>query len=117
MSYLKAGFLAILAIVLVTISIANREPVTFSLLPADLSGLMGFSWAITLPLYLIIFVAIGSGILIGFVWEWMREYHFRSSARNERRQRQRLEKQVRDLKVDEAKGDDVLAILENPSKS
>lgn len=117
MSYLRAGFLAILAIVLVTVALANRGPVTVSLLPGELSGLLGLSWTATLPFYLIIFVAIIAGILIGFIWEWLREHRYRSTAARERRERQRLEREVRDLKVDEAKGDDVLALLDAPKRT
>lgn len=117
MFYLRFGFLGALAIVLVTVALANRGPVTFSLLPADLASLIGFGWAVTLPLYLVIFVAIVAGILIGFVWEWLREHRFRSTAVRERRARERLEREVRTLKVDEAKGDDVLALLDAPKRT
>lgn len=117
MFYLRAGFLAALAIILVTVALANRGPVTFALLPSELSGLVGFAWTVTLPLYLVIFLAIVAGIFIGFVWEWLREARIRSTAARERRERQRLEREVRNLKVDEAKGDDVLALLEQPKRT
>ena len=117
MFYLRAAFLAAIAIVLVTVALANRDPVTVSLLPAGLAGLLGFSQAATLPLYIVIFLAIVAGILIGFVWEWLREHQYRSTAVRERRARETLERKVRDLKVDEAKGDDVLALLDAPGKN
>lgn len=117
MFYLRMAFLLILAICLVTVALANRGPVTFSLLPPELSGLMGFSWAVTLPLYGVIFIAIVAGIFIGFVWEWLREHRFRSTAAKERRERERLEREMRDLKTDEGKGDDVLALLEQPRRT
>ncbi|MDJ1009298.1 MAG: lipopolysaccharide assembly protein LapA domain-containing protein [Paracoccaceae bacterium] len=116
MFYLRVGFLLALAIVLITVALANREAVTFALLPGDVSGLLGFSWSVTLPLYGLIFIAIVAGILIGFVWEWLREHRFRSTAARERRARERLEREMRDLKVDEAKGDDVLALLDGTGR-
>lgn len=117
MFYIRVGFLSALAIVLVTVALANRGPVTFSLLPAELSGLVGFAWTITLPLYAVIFVAIVAGILIGFVWEWLREHRFRSTAVKERRAREKLEREVKTLKTDEAKGDDVLALLDDAGRT
>jgi len=117
MSYLRAGFLGLLAIVLVTVALANRGPVTVALLPAEMSGLLGLSWAATLPLYLVIFAAIIAGILIGFVWEWLREHRYRSAAVRERREREKLEREMRNLKTDEARGDDVLALLDAPKRT
>jgi uncharacterized integral membrane protein len=117
MFYIRIGFLSVLAIILVTIALANRGPVTFSLLPSELAALIGFSWAVTLPLYAVIFISIVAGILIGFVWEWLREHRFRSTAVKERRAREKLEREVKTLKTDEAKGDDVLALLDNASRT
>lgn len=117
MFYIRVGFWAVLAIALLTVAIANRGPVTFNLLPTELGGLMGIAWSITLPLYLIIFLAIVAGIAIGYAAEWLREYRQRSVASREHRELTRLQREVRDLKVDEAKGDDVLALLDDASRT
>lgn len=117
MFYIRVGFWAILAIVLLTVAVANRGPVTFNLLPAELGELIGFNWAMTVPLYLVIFVAIVAGLAIGYMAEWLREYRYRSTASREHRELERLKKEVRTLKVDEAKGDDVLAILDEPRRT
>jgi len=113
MRYIRYGFLAALAIVLVTVALANRGPVTLHLLPADVSGFLGFSWTVSLPLFIVIFGGIIAGILIGFVWEWMREYRQRSEANAARRERDRLAREVEKLKgPSPEKGDDVLALIE-----
>ena len=78
---------------------------------------LGFSWSATVPLYLIIFLAIVAGIAIGYAAEWLREYRYRSTASKEHRELQRLQREVRDLKVDEAKGDDVLALLDDAKRT
>ncbi len=117
MFYIRVAFWGALAIVLLTVALANRGPVTFNLLPPDLGGLMGYNWAITVPLYMIVFVAIIAGIAIGYAAEWLREYRYRSTASREHRELERLQREVRDLKVDEGKGDDVLAILDDASRT
>ncbi|MEO1239354.1 MAG: LapA family protein [Pseudomonadota bacterium] len=117
MFYIRVGFWAALAIVLMTVALANRGPVTFNLLPSDLGGLMGFNWSITVPLYLVIFVAIVAGLAIGYMAEWLREYRYRSTASREHRELERLKREVKDLKVDESKGDDVLALLDAPRRT
>ena len=54
MRHIRYGILAALAIVMVTIAIANRGPITLRLLPEELSGLFGFSWEITLPVFVVL---------------------------------------------------------------
>ncbi|MFV2002386.1 MAG: lipopolysaccharide assembly protein LapA domain-containing protein [Paracoccaceae bacterium] len=111
--YLRYLFLAALAIVLVSIALANRDPVTLRLMTDDLAALAGVPNAATLPLFLVIFAGIIGGILIGFVWEWLREHKHRAEAASQRRERERLQREVDRLqkKSGEVK-DDVLALLE-----
>jgi putative membrane protein len=108
-------FLALLAIVLVTIALANADSVTLRLLPGAMAGFLGFSWEITLPLFLVVFGGIAAGLLIGFVWEWWREHRYRVQMRSEKRERQRLEREVAQMRTSSRKGDDVLALLEDGS--
>ena len=83
--------LALLAIVLVTVALANAAPVTLYLLPPVLAGFLGIAWEITLPLFVVILLSVAIGLLLGFVWEWAREHHHRVEARRQRRERERLE--------------------------
>ena len=113
MRYLRYGFLAILALVLVSVAMANRDPVTLRLLTDDMAGLVGLQNSVTLPLFLVIFIGIVAGILIGFVWEWFREHKQRVVANVNRKDKERLEREVRRLKkADPVQEDDVLALLE-----
>lgn len=113
MRYIRYAFLAALAAVLVTVALANRAPVTLHLLPEGLTGFLGFSWAVELPLFIVIFGAIIAGILIGFVWEWLREHRQRAEARAARRERDRLAREVERLGgPSPERGDDVLALIE-----
>ncbi|GAA3867844.1 LapA family protein [Celeribacter arenosi] len=108
-------FLAALAVVLVTVALANREPVTLALLPSELGRVVGVDFSVSLPLYVVIFGAIVAGLLIGFFWEWMREHKHRAAARDNHLAKQRLSREVKRLKTDKAKseGDEVLALLDN----
>jgi uncharacterized integral membrane protein len=112
--YIRYAFLATLAVVLITVALANRAMVTLHLLPEGLSGFLGFSWQISLPLFIVIFGGIIVGILVGFVWEWFREHHLRAEGNRAKKAAVELSRQVKTLKAKEARpGDDVLALLED----
>ncbi len=117
MRYLRYLFLGVLGVVLVTVAVANRNPVTLNLLPPDVAALTGFSWSVTLPLFLVVFAALVVGILLGFVWEWLREHRHRAEADYQRRQSARLEREVKALRTP-APGsqDEVLALLDGPAR-
>ena len=91
MRYFRSFILTVIAIVLITVALANREPLTLRLLPEPLQGLFGLSWQVTQPAFVILLAAVLVGILLGFVWEWVREHRYRSAAAEERRERRRLE--------------------------
>ena len=112
MRHIRTAVLAALAIVLVTIALANREPMTLRLLPETLQSLFGVSWEVTLPIFVVLVLAIGAGVLLGFVWEWVREHKHRSAAATERRKREDLEKQMKRQSPPQDKGDDILALVE-----
>ncbi|CAM5378776.1 hypothetical protein FALB51S_01858 [Frigidibacter albus] len=83
---LRLALLGLLALVLLTVALANRAPVTLRLLPEDAGRFLGLDWAIQLPLFLVIFAGILAGLAIGFVWEWAREAKHRSAASQHRRE-------------------------------
>jgi uncharacterized integral membrane protein len=111
--YLRYAFLAVVAIVLITVALANREPVTLRLLTDDLAAATGIRNQVTLPLFLVIFGGVIAGLVIGFIWEWLREHKHRAQAAAQRRERERLERELDRLKQkDGDRKDDVLALLE-----
>ena len=113
MRYIRYVFLAALAVVLITVPLANRGTVTLHLLPEGISGFLGFSGSLTLPLFIVIFLGIIAGIGIGFVWEWLREHRQRAEAAIAKREATRLAREVDRLKgPGSEKGDDVLALLD-----
>ena len=112
MQIIRYAFLALVAIVLVTLAMANRGFVELSLLPPVLEGLFGVTWDVSLPTFLVILLSIAVGVALGFVWEWIREHHHRAEAAAERRERKRLEAEMKKMRTEKARGDDVLALLE-----
>lgn len=113
MRYIRYAFMAGLAVVLITVALANRDAVTLHLLPGELSGFLGFSWQVSLPLFIVIFLGIVVGILVGFVWEWIRESRLRAEGKRAKRAAVDLAREVKSLKTDPAKPhDDVLMLLD-----
>lgn len=112
MRYIRWAILAALAIVLVTVALANRGPMTLRLLPEPIEALIGFSWEVTLPVFLVLVIAMAAGVLLGFVWEWVREHKHRSEAAAERRMRRELESQVKSVRRPAGESDEILALVE-----
>lgn len=116
MRYLRYLFLLVLGICLITVALANRQLVTLTLLPDDLAAFARFSWSLQVPLFLVVFGSIIVGLLLGFVWEWLREGKHRTEASRAKRDAVKLEREVNRLKRREAKAegkDEVLALLED----
>lgn len=115
MRYLKYLLLAVLIVVLVTLALANRGMVELKLLPQGLTALMGFQERIALPLFVVIFGGIALGLLIGFVWEWLREHRHRRDAERRRREIVLLERENARLRQERHEGEDeVMALLDEP---
>ena len=118
MRYLKYAFLAALALVLLTLALANRSMVTLRLLPEEMGAFAGIDWAIQMPLFLVVMIGVVLGLLIGFVWEWLREHKHRAAAAEARRQAARFEREVSRLKSARPEAEDeVLALLDQPRKA
>nr|WP_083217514.1 LapA family protein [Thioclava sp. SK-1] len=117
MRILRLAFLAALAVVLIVIALANRQLVTLNLLPQEASDFLGLNFSIQLPLFLVIFAGVLLGLLIGFVWEWLREYRIRSTAVKATRKANHLEKEVVKLREKhQGPQDDVLALVDGSSR-
>ena len=112
--FLKYLVLLVVALVIVTLSLANRGMMTLQLLPEDLAAFVGFNYSLELPVFLVILLGVAAGLLIGFIWEWLREYRYRSEASRARAEaRQLRDKLAREGATPKRGGEDVLALLEN----
>lgn len=113
MKMLRTGFWAVVGVCLIIIGLANRGPVTVRAMPEALSSMLGLSPDIELPLFVVIFIGVAAGLLIGFFWEWLREHKFRSEARSKGREVVQLRREMDRMRDSDGDGkDDVLALLE-----
>lgn len=116
MRYIRYICIAIFAVALVAIALANRNVVSLKVLPDEVSGFFAVNPTVELPLFLVILGSIVAGLLVGFVWEWVREYGQRAEAAREAREKRRLEREVARLKAEKNEGrDEVLALLDEAS--
>jgi uncharacterized integral membrane protein len=77
-----------LGILIVTFAVANREIVTVAFDPFDT---VNPAFAFKMPLFALIFVLVGVGIVIGGVAAWLKQHKWRARAR-------RAEADARDLR-------------------
>lgn len=118
MRLIRLAFLTCVAVILVAVALANRGAVTLRLLPEEMAGVMGYEWSVSLPLFVVIFVSIVAGAAIGYAAEWLREHKHRAEAVRQRRERERLEREVdRIAGPGTSSGDEVLAMLETPGNA
>ncbi|WP_407494655.1 lipopolysaccharide assembly protein LapA domain-containing protein [Pseudooceanicola sp. MF1-13] len=113
MKYIRYLFLLCLAVVLIAVALANREFVQLQLLPEGLARVIGMNPSTSLPLFVVIFGGVVAGLLIGFVWEWLREHKHRAEVSRKEREVGKLEREVKKLKGEKNQGkDEVLALLD-----
>lgn len=116
MRYLRYAFLAALGIILISVSLANVQPVELKLMPDALAELLGFNLSASLPLFLVVLGGVVAGLVIGFLWEWLREHKHRRDATVKKTEVRKLEREVKKLKKKQNEGkDDVLALLDEAS--
>jgi lipopolysaccharide assembly protein A len=112
---LRILLLLALGVALLIVALANRATVSVRLLPEDLAALTGMTFQAELPLFLVIFGGIVAGLLIGFVWEWLREMKHRSTATAKSREVARLERELAVMRDSTSTPkDEVLALLDAP---
>jgi uncharacterized integral membrane protein len=105
--------IVLLGLALLTVALANRAPVAVRLVPDDVAAFLGLSMSAELPLFLIIFAGIVAGLMIGFVWEWLREAKHRTTASTKSREVARLERELAALRgTTTDTDDDILALLD-----
>lgn len=110
-------FWIVVVAALVVVGLANRGFVTLRAMPETLATLVGVSPDVELPLFLVIFLSVAVGLLIGFVWEWLREGPLRAEVREKGRTVEELKREMGRIRAtDAAKGDDILALLDSSGK-
>jgi hypothetical protein len=116
MRYIRYASIAIFALALVLIALANRGVVTLRVLPDELAGFAALNPTYEMPLFVVIFGGILAGLIMGFIWEWIREAGERAAAARQARELASLRAEVARLKKAEARDrDEVLALLDEAS--
>lgn len=115
MRYLRMLFVAVLAISLLTVALANRQIVDVSLFPGQFGQYLGGTWSARMPLFLVILMSLLIGMVLGLIWEWLRESHLRQESSRRAFELRQLEREVGGLRTTHAAPrDEVLAILDAP---
>ena len=113
MRYIRYVSIAIFALALILIALANRITVPVRLVPGELNRFTALSPATEVPLFVVIFAAILAGLILGFIWEWIREAGERAAAAAQAREMARLRAEITRLKRDKHEGsDEVIALLD-----
>ena len=116
MKYIRYTLLAAVGICLIVVGMANHDVVTLRALPEVFATPLGVSPEIELPLFMAIFIGVGLGLLIGFLWEWVREHHVRSDVRAKNRELNTLQREIDGLKTEKHEGkDEIIALLDKAS--
>ncbi len=118
--FIRYAIYAAVILVLVTASLANRGNVTLNTMPEGLvqafPWMTGLSFSIELPLYIVVLGGLVLGFFLGELFEWLREYKYRSEASEKKAEVRKLERQLKKTQAERDKDkDEVLAILDQAS--
>lgn len=114
MRILRMLFMALLALALIVLALANREIVTVRAFPVNFDAWVAGDWSVAMPLFLVIFLAMMIGMVLGLIWEWLRESQLRAESARRARDIAELEREVGTLRSRNVQPrDEVLAILDN----
>ena len=86
--FVTFAILVPLAVVIVMFAVANRETIAVSFDPFDATHP---AYALKVPLFILIFLLVGLGVVIGGIAAWLRQHKWRMRAR-------RAEAEARELR-------------------
>lgn len=113
MRYIRYASIAIFAIALILVALANRGMVRVQVLPGELAHIAALNPSYEVPLFVVMFGGVLAGLVVGLVWEWIREAGERAAAARQTREIDRLKAELRRLKGAQHKDrDEVLALLD-----
>lgn len=84
-----------MAIVLIAVALANKDNVTFSLDPTSRADPL---FATDIPLFLLLFAAIGIGVVLGGIGAWLNQSKWRRAARDARYEMNQIRSEVSKLR-------------------
>ena len=116
MRYIRYASIAIFAMALILVALANRGMVSVQVLPGEIAHMAALNPSYEVPLFVVMFGGVLAGLIIGFIWEWIREAGERAAAHRQAREMERLKAEVKRLKGEKRQNkDEVLALLDEAS--
>jgi len=92
--------------------------VDIRILPIELEGFLGVGLVFSIPIFVLFLCGVIFGLLVGFVWEWIREMKHRSASSRKSKELAIVESELSQLKRESGQYDDeVLALLNNKANS
>lgn len=95
-----------IAVLLIALAVANRAPVPFTLDPFN-PGSAGLT--VTLPLFVIVFLAVVTGMIIGSMATWLRQGQYRKMARRKATEAEALKARLAEPRPVQPSGSTALA--------
>ena len=95
-AFIRLAILAPIAAAVIIFAIANRAPVTVSFDPVSREAPI---FALAMPLYLLVLIAIGLGVVAGGLGAWLAQGRHRKAERAHRREAQALRGEAERLRA------------------
>ena len=116
--YIRVIFLTCLSIIILTLAVANREFVDIRILPSELEGFFGGGMIFSIPIFVLFLCGVIFGLLVGFVWEWIREMKHRSASSRKSKELAKVENELSQLKRESGHNEDeIMLLLDNKANS
>jgi uncharacterized integral membrane protein len=93
--YLKLLVILPVAVLVVWLAVINRGPATLTYLPPQIAG----GGAVTLPMFVVLFLAVMAGVVVGGMAAWWVQGRHRRLERAYRREAEALKKEAERLRA------------------
>lgn len=114
MRFLYKALLSAGGLVLIIVCLANKEIITFNIMPIESDFFFLKPFFVKVPLFFIIIFFTFVGVVLGVLGEWFREKKYRRIAKLDRKEVKILKNElVLARKENENEKDDVLALLKD----
>lgn len=114
MRYFKLLIWVLVGIILVIFALGNNQAVQVYLLPSTFTNALVSRSIFSLPLFIVVYLALLIGVIFGFFFEYFREYKYRSNLRKNKKELSSLRAELQELKSKAIKAD--LETLSNLDK-
>ena len=83
------------------------------ILPSELEGFLGGGMILSIPIFVLFLCGVIFGLLVGFVWEWIREMKHRSASSRKSKELAKVENELSQLKRESGQNEDEILLLLN----